>query len=844
MGGRWIVVVGSVALATACSPTSLIMPVEAPAGSMGIAVVFAEREGRPQVREARLIDDVGLASPLALRAGEEVAVLWWPKQQVVDPQGAPLAETVLDQARVVIESGPAPAPGLGECGRCLVPAEQAPSTIFPGDLCPPPSFATALVGDRAATPAESKALRAQLAIAWPGACSCPSVVPRPVLKRLESEAVLPGRGSRASRFLAIDAQGAVLAAAEDRLQVFSPAGDPLPPLADPELFDRRQVVMAVPPGRNFGGGFLVVDNRQDPDAVYYEIITIGERAAERHDAGGPGTFRPDDGAVLGEGSVLLAGTHERVLRVDRCTLSGAPALIECQSEDPCPGRICPVEDGISLAPAENGWVVVGVGGGILFRETGGRWWTGQVTGVPGSSPFFTAATIVGGRLWGCSVPELGSAAGALVTAPLSGVLPSSIPVEVVLEYGFSEADTATTCHRLWAEPSRQAVWMESRDQRSSGHRLVRLNVDGTLTSSVPLSDRPLLGVSRSDADGWATSGADGSIFRSSPGATHPVQLAGPARPAIAAPAVMATTDGALVLDTDHQLHRLRWAVESPASLSELVVTPLGITLPAESGVRSQLLTPDLEPGGALRVVHRASTLTIDRIDLASGQSARLMSQPVPIAQSLQMIAPWADLRLFLFSGPAGTSLWSWRIGAPGLTPIDGAPSVSGIAGGPETAFVWVGDRVLRARRAGERVLLEEVPFASVSRGADDPAPGPRWIIGLRSVCPDALDVITNFENDVALLRLCLSGDCAGSAGASTEPLLRTLIQANVVTSPVTIVGPPEDPAVIGARGMSSITHGRLEPLPFGPPYAVVNGRSRSFFLAGPYGWLAAGLLHE
>lgn len=843
MGWRWIVV-GSVALAAACSPTPLIMPVEAPAGSMGIAVVFAERDGRPQVREARLIDDVGLASPLALDAGEEVAVLWWPKDQLVDPQGTPLAETVLDEARAVIESGPTPAPGPGGCGRCLVPAEQAPSTIFPGDLCPPPSFATALVGDRAATPEESQALRAQLAIAWPGACSCPTVVPRPVFRRLEADALLPERGSRASRLLAIDAQGAVLAAAEDRLQPFSPAGDPFPPLADPELFDRRQIVMAVPRGSNFGGGFLVVDNRQDPDAAFYEIITIGDQAAERHNAGGPGTFRAEDGAVLGEGLVLLAGNHERVLRVDRCTLSGAPALIECQREDPCPGRICPVADGISLTPAENGWVVVGVGGGILFRESGGRWWTGQLTGVPGLSPFLTTATIVGGRLWGCAVREPGSTAGALVTARWSGVLPPSIPVEVVLEYDLREVNTATTCHRLWPEPSRQVVWMESRREGSSGHRLVQLDVDGTLTSSAVLSDRPLLSVSRSEAAGWATSAADGSIFRRSSGATQLVQLAGPVRAATAEPAMMATADGALVLDADHQLQRLGWTVESPTSLSELVVTPLGIVLPSESGVQRELLTPDLDPGGALRILHRAGNLTIDRIDLGSGQSARLLSQPVPSAESLQVIAPWPDMRLFLFSGPGGSSQWSWRIGAPSLAPIDGVPIVSGVASGPSTAFLWAGDRVWRARRAGERILLEEVPFGTVSRGLDDPAPGPRSIVGLRSVCPDALDVITHFENDVALLRLCLSSDCAGSAVPSTEPLLRTLIPANVVAAPVALVGPPEDPALIGARGMLSATYGRIGAVPFGPPYSVINGRSRSFFLAGPHGWLGAGLLRE
>ncbi|MCC7380876.1 MAG: hypothetical protein IT384_03550 [Deltaproteobacteria bacterium] len=829
--------------ASACAPQSTTRLIETPPGSMLLSVVFVEHAGQLQVRSALVTTDPLAGLPAALAPDEEIAAMLWPKSAALDPEGAPLTEDALNASRAVIAMGPEPPPGLGGCGRCLAPSQDAPATIFAGDLCPPPSFALTRLREREATTAEHESLRRQIALAWPGECACPSIKLRPSAVGLEAQALLPVPGARASSLIAVDDRGAVVAAAQDRVFPFAPNGDPLPAILDGERFDRLETLLAIPPGPSFDGGFLLVHRRFKPHGTFYEVVTVSDRDAGRQGVGGPDMLPADAAAVLGGGQILLVGEVENDLRAERCTIAGSPPRLDCRSEVPCPGQICPLTAGLKIAEVEAGLLVVGEGDWILLREPlGPRWRSARLLGLglPGEAPRFTAATVVGGRFWGCVFFDRGNQVGALVTATVSEAWPSSIPVTEAFRFDLRDPDTATTCDSLWPDPGQRAVWMESH-RPGPGHRWVRIGVDGTLTSSRTFSDRPLLRFTRG-ASGWsAMSARDGSIFRRPPTASEAVQLAGPPVPVRGQPAVAAREDDAIIVGNDRRLVRIGLGVEPVASLSDLEVTPLGITLPPEADTLEEILLRDPSPERVIRLVHTPTTLAIDRVDLSSGRSTRALSRPAPSQWPLKAVAPWADTLLLLFAGGGESSLWSWRIDAPDLVRVDGAPLLVGMAGTSGAAFLWREHQLVRARRAGERVVLDELPFNSSARGDGDPAPGARRVHDLRALCPDTLEVITEFASNTWLLRFCLSGGCAGETVGDTSPTLTTVIPRDTVFSAQVIAGPPDDALVINVSGQVTSARGRLGTMPFLWPYAVTQAGPSLFILSGREGWMAIGL---
>lgn len=813
---------------------------------MFLSVVFAGQGDRVQVRSARVTLDPLAGLPAALAPDEEVAAIFWPKSAMLDLDGAPLSDALLSASRAVI-AGVEPPAGLGGCARCLAPSGDAPATIFPGDLCPPPSFALTRLADREATAAEREAFQRQLTLAWPGACACPSVPPRPSAVRLQAEALLPERGARASRLIAVDDRGAIVAAAEDRVFPFAPSGDAFPAIRDGELFDRIEGLLTIPPGPGFDGGFLLVHSRFEPHGSLYELVTVTDSGASRQDLGGPELFPADAAAALGGGEILLLGEIEKDLRAERCTVAGSPPRLDCRSEVPCPGSICPLIAGLRVSEVEAGLLVVGDGVGVMLRPAAGpQWRSTRLMGLgrAGDQPHFSHATLLGDRFWGCLHFDRGDQLGALVTATASGAWPSSTPATEVFRYDRRDPDTATTCESLWPDPSRGVVWMESH-RPGPGHRWVRVEVDGTLTSSRAFSDRPLLRFDR-DASGWsAMSARDGSIFRRSPSAREPVQLTGPAVPARGRPAAIAREDGVIIVGDDRRLIRLGLGAEPPASLAQLQLTPLDLTLPAEADTLQEILLPDASPQGVIRVVQTETILVIDRVDVVSGRTTRVLSRPVPSRWPLKAVVPWRDLVLLLFTSPDEPGLWSWRPGAPDISRVEGAPPASGIASTSGAAFLWGrgpsgADRLVRARRAGDEVVLDELPLDSVARGDQDPAPGARWVRDLRAVCPDTLEILAVFGADTALLRLCLSGACGGEAAGEMSPALTTLIPRDRVVDPQVVAGPWDDALVVNGEGHVASARGRLGAMPFFPQYAVIPVGQRLFLLAGVEGAVAIG----
>jgi hypothetical protein len=94
-------------------------------------------------------------------------------KDIIQADGEPLEDAQLLGLKLIsapnAPGAPAALPAAmpGSCGRCLAPTSVPPQTIYPGDDCPIPSFATAVGG--ASAPAM---LKATLRLEWPGACPC------------------------------------------------------------------------------------------------------------------------------------------------------------------------------------------------------------------------------------------------------------------------------------------------------------------------------------------------------------------------------------------------------------------------------------------------------------------------------------------------------------------------------------------------------------------------------------------------------------------------------------------------------------------------------------------------
>ncbi|MBI4822211.1 MAG: hypothetical protein HY791_38485 [Deltaproteobacteria bacterium] len=145
----------------ACGPETLRFAAEVRSGELAAFVVMGAD------RTVELAGWVGERSEVEV-SDPEVAVVTFafPRDRLVDLDGLPLGQQILDATRV---RGLADSASEGSCGRCVAHDRANRLLALAGSSCPPPEFArTEVQGDRA----RAEGARDLVRLDFPGDCAC------------------------------------------------------------------------------------------------------------------------------------------------------------------------------------------------------------------------------------------------------------------------------------------------------------------------------------------------------------------------------------------------------------------------------------------------------------------------------------------------------------------------------------------------------------------------------------------------------------------------------------------------------------------------------------------------
>lgn len=848
---------GLLAIAS-CAPASTPRVIEAgPDEILVSAVLHRSTEGSTELRvsDARMWTARRGSRAVAVLEGDAVVVAHLQRSELRDPNGLVLGDEIVEAARARVRGRAALDAeidaGLGACGRCLAPSPLAPATLYAGDLCPVPSFASLeLVSGEVDLTEATQALARDVLLAWPGACACfgapdaPAVVP-------EFHVVLPTPGARVYRHVTIDAQGAIAAITSEATRLFDRSGRALEEVAPVRAnLGNVRLLAPLPPDPGREAGFLLAYSGPEADLATYQTVTLIDGQARQAEFSGirevlAGAVTPVGGEllILGHAKAGLA----RPLVARRCSVTGRDAALSCVSEEPCPSRNCYVPQIHLAVTTPQGVWAIGEQHGLLRRAPSGEWTTAEVESTVGPVGSLLLVQQVADRIWFCGVVNDDQRHAFVLTASIGPSLPERLLTRPILDLGPFQAATSTDCGNLWASQNGEGVILEQGS--GGGLGLLSLPLDGTVGSLERLEEVAATAADRA-SNGWlAISTPDGRVLRRAPGESTVTRLLGrPDAWSLERSMLAQEDEGATVVDGEGRLLRARFSSTPVRSLDDITLEPLGTQLQVEPELVAQALARDPGDQSLVRAVVLAPDLrlVLQRVDPTRGVVTRVAEGQLSggFLGEIELLSPWPGT--MLIAAPGATSpLLAWRAGDPAITAVDiGDSSPQRVTHGHGVAWVNGRDHLVRVRNGGDTFVAERIPLRlQPVEGIEGGSLAAAY--AARPVCPDAVHLAGEVQTRgmyEAVLRLCLSADCAGLPSERAVPALVVddRRRADGFSQVVNLIGPHDFPMPLNVFGDIQTLGGRRAQMPFFGSYAVLE-RDGAVFIGGRNGWLAIGV---
>ncbi|MCC7384340.1 MAG: hypothetical protein IT384_21015 [Deltaproteobacteria bacterium] len=841
-----------------CVPTSAPSVIEAGPNEILVSAVLHRSTEEPselRVSDAHLWAEGRGSLALAALEGDSVVVARLERSELRDPNGLALGDEVIAAARARVRGRAAIEAesdvDLGACGRCLASSPVAPATLFAGDLCPVPPFARLVrVSGEVDLTEATRALARDVLLAWPGACACfgapdaPAVVP-------ELRVVSPLPGARVYRSVTIDEHGSIAAITSEATRLFDRSGRALDEVTPVRTnLGSVRLLAPLPPDPGREAGFLLAYSGPEADLATYQTVTLIDGQARQAEFSGirevlAGAVTPVDGELLILGSAEAGLARPLVAR--RCSVTGRDAVLSCVPEEPCPSRNCYVPQFHVAVTTPLGVWAIGEQHGLIRRSPTGEWTTTQVESSVGPIESLLLVQQAGDRIWFCGVVSDDPRHTFVLTASVGSSLPEHLLTRPILDLGPLRATTSTNCGSLWAAPNGEGVILEQRN--SGGLSLLPLRLDGAVGALERLDALAVAAAARAP-NGWlAITTPDGRVLRRAPGESTVTRLFGHPNAGSLQPSMLAEGDGgATVVDGEGRFLRARFSSSPVRSLDDVTLEPLGVQLQLEPELVAQALARDRGDQSLVRVVVLAPDLrlVLQRVDPTRGEVT-------PVAEGrlrgdflgeIELLSPWPGT--MLIAAPGATSpLLAWRAGDPAITAVDIGSSVpQRVTHGHGVVWVNGRDHLVRVRNGGDTFVAERIPLRTLPvEGVEDGSLGGAY--AARPVCPDAVHLAGEVQTRggyEAVLRLCLSADCAGLPSERAVPALVVddRLRVHGFSRVVHLIGPHDFPMPLSAVGDLETLGGRRAQLPFYGPYTVLE-RDEAVFIGGQNGWLAIGV---
>jgi hypothetical protein len=366
------------------APVACIRVESAPiAAAPGDLVVLAAASDSGAISNSTHYLAPGPPPRLSRKDGEHIIAFVIPKDQIWGDDGAPIDSEML--ATMSVEPGATPTVQVGACGRCLIPSDQPPLVVSPGDRCPVPGFA-AYVDLETQTSSSSLAerIRRSLRLSWPGECACAPYAPPQTPQPMSYAMDYPGLGFWPVEAFAVTPEGLLGLFSEHSNVSRRPDGSTLDPEDSSPTYSGSVLAAAGAPGGLFWVASLQktgqrgtrLDVLQETSSNGLHFIPVSGNVDM--------PVRPVDLVYLAPDRVALAigtGSPDNA-KSAICTASTAPAVVTCMELNP---------DGVSYlgiymnsgTRMPDGTIVISAEYGFLLLEHAidpTRSWTRRVDG--------------------------------------------------------------------------------------------------------------------------------------------------------------------------------------------------------------------------------------------------------------------------------------------------------------------------------------------------------------------------------------------------------------------------------------------------------------------------------